>query len=45
MNLCKTNPGKEKQEVEEIWSGKIALVNDHKSVDRILKKEYDPAIQ
>jgi hypothetical protein len=26
VNLCKTNPGKEMQRVEEIKSGKIALV-------------------
>jgi hypothetical protein len=25
VNLCKTNPGKEKQEVEEIRSGELPL--------------------
>jgi len=45
VNLCKTNPGKEKQEVEEIWSKKIVLVNDHKSEEGILNKKNDPAIE
>jgi len=35
VNLCKTNPGKEKTEVEEIRSGKIVLVDIQKSEDEI----------
>jgi hypothetical protein len=45
VNLCKTNPGKEKQEIEEIRSWKIVFVNDQKSEDSIRKKINDRAIQ
>jgi hypothetical protein len=44
VNLCKTRPGKGKQDVEERTFRKIVLVNDHKSEDGILTKENDPPI-
>ena len=39
MNLCKTNPGKEKQEVEEIRSRKMDLLYAQKSECGILNKQ------
>jgi len=40
VNLCKTNPGKEKKEVEEIKSGKTGLVLALKSEDEIWNMQH-----